>query len=140
MQKTLVISLSSIFFTLPLSADVTSIETQGFFVTKECLQKGEFTECPLEQLSKISVTNPFLLFRPHEVKTLYTNRVTVYQKEEDKSYILDISEIDKSKIDRVAFKNNMIVTGKLLEDKITIKVTDISPPPPPRTFRTSGVL
>ncbi|MDD2829413.1 MAG: hypothetical protein PHW18_07570 [Sulfuricurvum sp.] len=124
MQKTLVISLSSIFFTLPLLADVTSTEKEGFLLTKECLQKGEFTECPLEQLKKISGTNPIMLFQGTEAKT----------------YILDISGIDKSKLDKVAFKNNIIVTGTLQSDNVTLKVSNIVQKPIYKEIRRSGVI
>jgi hypothetical protein len=109
MQKTLVISLSSILFTLPLMADATLTDQKGFLVTKECLLKGEFNDCPLEQLTKISATNPLMLF----------------QGAEDKAYILDLSSMDKVAVGKLGMQNDIIVSGILQSDQKTLKVQKI---------------
>ena len=123
MQKTLVISLSSILFTLPMMADAT-INEKGFLVTKECLIKGEFNDCPLEQLTKISVTNPLMLF----------------QGAEDKAYILDLSSMDKNTNVKLTLENDMIVTGILQADQKTLKVQNIQKYVIPKFRRHSGVI
>ena len=109
MQKTLVISLSSIFFTLPMLADATVINEKGFMVTKECLTKGKFNDCPLDQLEKISASNPLMLF----------------QGAEDKAYILDLSDMDQSAVRKLGIQNDIFVSGILQSDEKTLKVKKI---------------
>lgn len=109
MQKTFVISLSSIFFTLPLVADVSVVNQKGFMVTKECLAKGEFNDCPLEQLTKITASNPLMLF----------------QGAEDKAYILDLSDMDQAVVRKLGMQNDIFVSGILQSDQKTLKVQKI---------------
>jgi len=123
MQKTLIISLSSLLFTLPLMADSTVISEKGFLITKTCLEKGEFNDCPLEQLTKISATNPLILF----------------QGAEEKAYILDLSEMNKTLSHTLVLENDMIVTGVLQSDHKTLKVEKIEKYLP-RPYRMSGVM
>jgi hypothetical protein len=109
MQKSLMISLSSILFTAPMMAgDVYA----GLLTTKQCKDLAKKTECPISQLDKISPQNPLMM----------------YQENEDKIYILDISGIDKKRLKEIGFRNGAYVFGELRGDGMTFVVRKVSPP------------
>jgi hypothetical protein len=123
MQKKIVLSLSSLLFTMPINADITQIEQMGFMVTRECMERGEFNDCPVSQLSKITAQNPLVLF----------------QGDEHKAYILDLSGVDQASVMKLGMKNDIIVTGNLQNDQKTLQVQKIEKYIQ-RPFRTKGVI
>lgn len=106
MQKSLMISLSSILIIAPIS------EAQmfpGFFTTKECLKKNLVLECSSEELKKVSQDNPLILFQEAEAQT----------------YILDISDLNQSEIQKIKVWPGTLIFGNLMKDDTTIKVKRI---------------
>lgn len=139
MQKSLMISLSSIMIFASANADdVRAINHFGVTVTQECLDQGIFKDCPLDQLHKISANNP-LIFLPARQFTkegrYYEGQYSigaVHQLEEGKTYILDLSHMDKTTLNDLQFRGNMLVSGTLLNDNRTIQVSNIVYNPMPR--------
>lgn len=127
MQKTLMISVSALFFLSSAVANPLEIERYGFSLTQECLQKGELNECPTEQLQKISAKNPLLLYSADQyVENDWHSWGLTYNQHEQKTYILDLSHIKQSTIESLGFRGNILVQGVLQADQITLKVTHIS--------------
>lgn len=127
MQKTLIISVSALFFLSSAIADPLEIERYGFTLTQECLEKGEFNECPTEQLQKISAKNPLLLYSANQyVENSRYGWGLTYNQHEQKTYILDLSHIEQSTIESLGFRGNILVQGVLQADQVTLKVTHIS--------------
>jgi len=93
-----------------------NIQLRGFIVTKQCLEKSAFAECPLKQLTLLSDTNPLLLFTPGDSRI----------------YELNISKLPKSQLDKSVFRNNARVTGELEEGTNCITVERVEEPPPPQ--------
>jgi hypothetical protein len=111
MQKTLMISLSSILFVAPMMAgDVYA----GLLTTQQCLALKERMECPIKQLDKITPENPLM----------------IYQENENKLYVLDVSSIDKKDLKSIGFRNGVYIFGHLRGDGMTFVVRKVSPPRP----------
>lgn len=106
MQKTLMISVSSILLITPI---IEARMYPGFFTTKECLKQNLVLECPQEQLKSVSKDNPLLLFQEAEAKT----------------YILDISDLNQTEMQKIQTWPGTIIFGNLMSDDLTIKVRSI---------------
>jgi hypothetical protein len=135
------ISLSTVICLTSVQAEeIRQIDHYGVTVTQECWKKGEIKDCPLEQVQKISKNNP-LMFIPARRFTEEGSFSQgeyflgmLYHLDEAKIYILDLSEMEKHKLTSLEFRGNMLVSGRLLEDNITVKVKNIIHNPLPRSY------
>lgn len=107
MYKRLIVPLSSLMVIASVdAANLSDIELRGFLVTQECMKKGEFNDCPREQLTQLSENN----------------RLVLFQGDEQKAYVLDLSNVDKADISKFGIQNDIIVSGILQPDGKTIQV------------------
>jgi hypothetical protein len=110
-MKKLILGLLVIPFTL----FATEITKQGFLTTEYCLENDYFTDCKLES---------------------YKNSTLVlYVHDEMDYYIIDISNIEKHKVDEGFARNGVKFTGTYNAKNNTIMASHYDgPPPPPKTF------
>lgn len=122
MKKSIVSTVFLVAFSL--NALDTFAQLDGIVLTKECYESTKFTECPLDQLNKVSDKNPLLFF--------VEDTSDVYQ--------LDLPKNLVAKLVTTAFRVNARVEGSLNTKTKVIRVSNLEEPPPPQRSFFKGCL